>query len=121
MSMISQLVALANNLTVSLGVAADVTYIAASAVNGAGKETSPTAGVTRKAIVNKKQKLVKGPDGQLVMSQAYVGFLDPAPISEYDRIILPDGTTGPIISTQAFMDGSNGPILTEVYLGFDGF
>ena len=118
MSLVSQLVALGNQLTQSLGVAADVTYIAASATDGAGKAVSPPVAVTRKAIVNKIQKLIKGPTGELVMSQAYVGFLDPAPISEYDQIILPDGTTGPILTTQAFIDGSNGPILTEVYLGF---
>lgn len=118
MSLISQLVQLGNQLTVSLGVAADVTYIAASATDGAGREIAPSLPVTRKAIVNKVQKLVKSPSGELVMSQAYIGFLDPAPISEFDTIILSDGTTGPIVSTQAFIDGSNGPILTEVYLGF---
>lgn len=118
MSLISQLVALGNNLSQSLGASATVTYIAASATDGAGKELSPSVPVQRPAIVNKVQKLVKSPSGELVMSQAYVAFLDPAPISEFDQIILPDGTTGPIISTQAFIDGSNGPILSEVYLGF---
>jgi hypothetical protein len=118
MSLLSQLIGVANTLTQSLGVAADVTYIAASLTNGAGKEVSPSAPVTRKAIVNKQQKLIKGPTGELVMSQAYVAFLDPAPISMYDQIILADGTTGPILSVQAFIDGSNGPILSEVYLGF---
>lgn len=118
MSLISQLVALGNSLTVSLGAAADVTYTPASATDGAGKEISPAQSVTRKAIVDKKQKLVKTPSGELVMSQAYVAFLDPAPINQFDTIVLPDGTTGPIISVQAFIDGSNGPILSEVYLGF---
>lgn len=118
MSLISNLVALGNNLAISLGAAADVTYIAASATDGAGAEIAPTAPVVRKAIVNKVQKLVKNVDGELVMSQAYVGFLDPSAVDVHDQIILPDGTTGPILSIASFIDGSNGPILSEVYLGF---
>lgn len=118
MSLISDLIALGNDLSQQLGASATVTYIAARSTDGAGKEISPSMPVQRPAIVNKVQKLIKSLSGELVMSQAYVAFLDPAPVSEHDQIILSDGTTGPILSTQAFIDGSNGPILTEVYLGF---
>lgn len=112
------MVALADDLTQQFGLQADVTYTAAVAVDGAGKDITPGVPVVRKAIVNKIQKLVKNADGQLVLCQAYVGFLQPTPISVNDTIVLADGTTGPILSIQGFVDGSNGPILTEVYLGF---
>ena len=118
MTLIASLIALGQNLSQSLGAAATVTYIPAVTADGAGKETVPGTPVARSAIVNKVQKLVKNAEGQDVMSQAYVAFLDPSPVSVYDRIILPDGTTGPILSVQAFYDGSNGPIMSEVYLGF---
>lgn len=118
MTFISNMVALGNKLTQSLGVASTVTYFAATTADGAGKEQTPATGVQRKAIVNKQQKLIKTASGELVMSQAYVAFLDPAPVSLYDKIVLPDGSTGPILSVQGFFDGSNGPILNEVYLGF---
>jgi hypothetical protein len=117
MSLIGQLVALGNQLTQSLGAAATVTYIAAATTDGAGKEIAPSVPRQRPAIVNKSQKVIKTASGELVMSTAYVAFLDPAPVSEYDKIILPDGSTGPILQVTAFFDGSNGPILSEVYLG----
>ena len=53
------------------------------------------------------------------MSQAEVTFLDPGVVvNELDIIILPDGTSGPIINSAGFVDAQTGhPILTQVYLG----
>lgn len=121
MSLISSMVALADSLTQSFGLQADIQYWAYVSSNGAGKVTYsppyPGAGVVVKAIVDKRQRMVKTASGELVQSQASVTFLRPTTINLFDRIVLPDGTTGPILNTGAFMDGSNAGILTEVYLG----
>lgn len=71
------------------------------------------------ALVTRRQKLVKTASGEMVMSQASIAFLDPAiVVNELDRITLPDGTTGPILNSDGFVDrGTGHPILTEVYLG----
>jgi hypothetical protein len=75
--------------------------------------------ISRPALVTRIQKLVRSSSGQMVMSHAQVVFLDPAVvINELDEIVLPDGTTAPILSTEGFVDrGTGHPILTEVFLG----
>ena len=75
--------------------------------------------VSRPALVTRIQKVVRSVSGQMVMSQAEVVFLDPGVIvNELDEIVLPDGTTGPIIFSEGFVDRVTGsPILTQVYLG----
>jgi hypothetical protein len=108
-------VAIANTVTQSLGMQATVTYETFVSADGAGKRTYATP-VSRKAVVIKKQQMVKTADGQLVMSQARIVFLTPSIVGEFDRITLPDGTTGPILNTEGFIAEVN-PILNEVFLG----
>lgn len=109
-------VAIANNLTADLQ--ASATHEAYASETGSGRRTY-SAPVNRPALVTRKQKLVRSSSGELVMSEASVVFLDPAVvINELDKITLPDGTTGPIINTEGFVDrGTGHPILTEIYLG----
>ena len=112
------MVELANNLTESLDLQADVTYHQATGVpDGAGKVSRLTP-VTLKAIVEQKLRQVRTDSGEVTMSQAHVTFLEPRTISQYDKIVLADGTTGPILATEGFMDVSNAAILIEVFLGF---
>lgn len=83
--------------------------------------------VPLKAIVDWKQKQLRTPEGVLSVSRASVMFLDIATlvaatggngVSDEDRIVLPDGTTGPILDMSGFVDAGTGhPIATEVFLG----
>jgi len=87
----------------------------------------PSSTVRLKAIVDWKQKQVRTPSGILSVSRAYVLFLDVKALSlatngeginDEDKIVLPDGTTGPILDMAGFIDpGTGNPIATEVYLG----
>lgn len=88
------------------------------AANGSG-EVPLSAPVLRPALVTRKQKVIRSASGQLVVSMAEVVFLDPGVVvNELDEIVLPDGTTGPIIESEGFVDRVTGsPILTQVYLG----
>jgi hypothetical protein len=117
-------VAIANSVTNSGDLQASVmhehyTESAQLAANkGVGKRTLDAA-VSRPALVQKKQQMVRTASGELVQSKASVVFLDPAVlVTLFDKITLPDGTTGPILSIEGFVDKRTGqPILTEVYLG----
>ena len=117
MSLLASAVALANNVTQSLGLQADVTYYQAiSPADGAGK-VDRLAGVILKAIVEQKLKQVRTISGEMVMSRSNVTFLEPRVISTDDKIVLPDGSTGPILATQGFVDDTQAAILTQVFLG----
>lgn len=85
-------------------------------------------GVTRAAVVERKQRLIKTTDGREVMSTHYVGFLRPIapngatgrqePVDPRDRITLSNGSTGPIVSLDGFMDRAfDRPMYTQVFLG----
>lgn len=79
------------------------------------------------AIVDWKQKQVRTLEGVLSVSRASVTFVDVAEVSaatngegidDNDIIILPDGTTGPILDMAGFIDAGTGqPLATEVFLG----
>lgn len=118
-------VRVADNVTKPLQ--ADVTFYRAVAdTSGYGAWTYPTA-VTMKAIVDWKQKQLRTLEGVLSVSRAMVMFLDVAAvvaatdgngISDHDKIVLPDGTTGPILDMAGFIDAGTGqPVATEVFLG----
>ena len=95
----------------------NVTHESIASVAGDGTR-SYNAPVVRRAVVVRKQKLVKTGDGQMVMSTAYVAFLNPTVVNELDRITLQDGFTGYILNTEGFMNVETGhPVLTEIYLG----
>jgi hypothetical protein len=80
-----------------------------------------------RAIVDWKQKQLRLATGQLSVSRASVAFLDIAAlvaatggegVDDNDLIVLPDGTTGPIIDMSGFIDAGTGhPVMTEVWLG----
>jgi hypothetical protein len=85
------------------------------------------AGTERKALVDLSRKLRKTEAGELVMTVATVTFLDviapngasgrTEPIDVRDKIVLPDGTTGPIARGGGFMDAITGrPLLNEILI-----
>lgn len=108
-------VAIANSVTGDLQ--ATVTHRVFVRAGGAGK--SIYTDVQRKALVTRRQRLVRSSSGDQTMSQAEVVFLDPGVVvNELDLITLPDGTSGSILNTSGFVDSGTGrPILTQVYLG----
>lgn len=129
MSFLSNMVALADNLTKGFGLQPDVIYWAYAGADGAGTR-SYAAPVARKAIVNHIQKQVRTYSGELVISTSQVVFLDPTVVNPFDKIVLPVGGTvsasteardaaQSILGTGAFVDASNAGILTEIYLGPD--
>lgn len=118
MGLLANAVAIANRVTNSLGLQATILYEKYQSVDGAGKRMY-LAAVGVPAIVTLKQRQVRGTGGQLVMSRATIAILDPTIIvSTFDKITLPDGSTGPILDLEGFVDASTGhPILSEVLLG----
>jgi hypothetical protein len=80
-----------------------------------------------KAIVDWKQKMLRTMEGEQSVSRAVVTFLDVNAVAaatnnegfdDNDIIILPDGTTGPILDMSGFIDAGTGqPLATEVFLG----
>lgn len=92
---------------------------------GAGSYATPVA---RRAIVDQQQHEHRTRSGELVATQAYIGFLEPIapngaagrtePIDPNDVIILPDGTSGPIVDISGFIDAGTGrPLFSEVWIG----
>lgn len=117
MSLLSDLIGLANDLTQQFGLqATNITYYAFDHVSGSGQKFYKPA-VVRSAIYTRKQKEVRTVTGELSVSSAQVVFLDPTPVDVRDKIVLPDGTTQPIIALEGFVDASNGAVLTEISLG----
>ncbi len=94
--------------------------------DGYGTEPTKTS-ATLRAIIDWKQRQLRTPNGELTVSRASVLFLDinavvaatgGEGIDDHDVIVLPDGTTGPILDMSGFVDAGTGhPIATEVFLG----
>jgi len=127
MSFLGSMVALADSLTQNFALQADVIYYAYSSSDGAGSKVY-APGVTRKALYTRKMKQVRTFSGEMTMSTAQVVFLTPTAINEFDKIVTPVGgvldsssaardAAQPILGTDAFVDASNSPILTEIFLG----
>jgi hypothetical protein len=127
MSFLGNMVALADSLTQSFALQADVIYYAYASADGAGKPVYALP-VVRRALYTRKMKQVRTFSGEMAMSTAQVVFLTPTVINEFDKIVTPVGgmldhsaaardAAQPILGTDAFVDASNAPILTEIYLG----
>lgn len=113
--------------TVTKSLQATVTYKKAVATNdGYGGYDYPSS-VQLRAIVDWTRKQLRTSSGVLSLSRASVMFLDinalvsatgGQGIDDHDQIILPDGTTGPILDMSGFIDAGTGhPVATEVLLG----
>jgi hypothetical protein len=84
----------------------------------------------RRAIVEAKQEQVRTFTGEEATSRAMVTIIGPVedngaagrrePIDPRDRLILPDGTTGPILDVQGLVDAGTGrPYMYQIALGGD--
>lgn len=113
----------ANKITKDLQCA--VSYQRYVSQDGFGTPTY-AAVVSLQALVDWKQRHVTNEQGELVTTSATVTFLDVAALlaatgagglSDNDLIVLPDGTTGPIVGFGGFLDAGTGkPFATEVML-----
>lgn len=108
-------ISIANTVTASLQ--ATVTHKAYSSDDGYGKPTYAT-GVSRTAIVERRQKYVRTKTGEEKLSLARILFLFPVTITERDLITLPDGSEMPILRIVGPVDGTTGnEFVVEVELG----
>jgi hypothetical protein len=91
---------------------------------GADNFASP---VSLRAIIDWKSRQVRTSSGELTVTRAVVTLLDVdavsaatggAGIGDFDKFVLPDGTTGPILDLGGFIDAGTGHSLaTEVMIG----
>lgn len=110
-------VALGNKLSKDLQ--ATVLHKSVISTNEGSGDFALSPAVSRQAVVEMEQKVVKTADGETVLSRATVTFLDPTVIVNlHDEITLPDGTTGPILNIGGFPDRILGTgLYTKVSLG----
>lgn len=109
-------VKLANTMTASLQ--ADVQYYKAGEMSGGGDIEYPATPELWPAIIEWKQKMVRTVTGVEAVSRAMVTFLEPHDIDEKDKMVLPDGTTGPILDMTGLVDPATGrAYFTTVWLG----
>jgi hypothetical protein len=124
-SLVRSAVAIANSVTSSLQVV--VSHEAWIGSDSYGAPQYATA-VNLSAIVEYRQRLRHLRDGQQVLQRAVVFLLEPVspngaaerrePIDPRDRIVLPDGTTGPIYDVAGLADPqTNASYYHEVVIG----
>lgn len=108
-------ISVANTITDSLQ--ATITHAAFSSDDGYGKPTYAT-GVSRTAIVERRQKYIRTMAGDEKLSLAKLTFVGPVTINERDKITLPDSTVMPILKIDGVVDPTtNAEYLVEVELG----
>lgn len=94
--LVRKAVALADVLTGGAdGLQATVSHYAWLSQDETGKPTYRTA-VARTALVTYETRQVRLLGGTVVQTRATILFPRPVVIDERDKILLPDGTTGPI-------------------------
>lgn len=126
-SLVAKLMPLAESLTRKFELQADVALWVYAGSDGAGKSFY-AAVVTRKAILTRTNRQVRTFSGDLDVSSAQVAFLTPTEVGRFDKIVTPVNgvldtsaaardAAQPILGTAAFIDASNTPNLTEIFLG----
>lgn len=108
-------VALANTLTTSLQANVQHSSWLGNDMDGDDVYSDP---ISRPALIEQRQRLHQTKSNELVLTRAKISFLVPTSINSNDRIILPDGTTGPIVDIEGLLDPTtNLPYLPEVWIG----
>lgn len=94
-----------------------VTVTKAASTDGGGDVTPGTV-FHWDAVVDWNAHRVRTTEGVDTMSRATIQFVEPHPIDDDDSIVLPDGTTGPILDMRGVVDPATGiPYVTTVLLG----
>lgn len=123
-------VATAHALTADLQ--ATVTHRAWTGQDETGKATYASA-VSRTAIVEQRQRMLRQRDGTEIMTAAMLTFLAPIaangaatrrePIDPRDVFTLPDGTSGPVVDVAGLTDAgsaSGASFYYQVAIGLPG-
>lgn len=128
MSILSAGIAIADNITKSLGLQPFFTHYAWIAQDAKGKVTYANP-VTRQGVIDLTRKQRPTSSGRLVNVVATITVIETIaangaagrrePVDPRDKIVLPDGTTGPILEgPDAPVDpDTNAPFLNTIYLG----
>lgn len=111
--LIKRSVATASRLTRSLQVL--VAHTPAATVASDGTMTG-AATVNRRALVEQNVRRFQV-EGVVVVSRAKITFLENVSIAESDRLVLPDGFTGPILAVEKMLAPGGGGYVTTVWLG----
>ena len=120
-------VATIDKVTGDGGIQLNITHEAWTGHDAHGAPTY-AAGVTISAIVERKSRLVRLTNGELVTAKAAINIPRAIvsngatgrhePIDVRDKITLPDGDSGPILDTQGLYDSAtNAPMFHEIFLG----
>jgi hypothetical protein len=127
--LIVSVVKIANNITKPLqGDVSHYPWIAQNRFGSASHQAPFGEPIVRKAIIEQQARWRQLPNGNMVSTYAHVIFLEPFahinapnrknPVDPRDRLILPDGTTGPIVDIDGlFNPGSGSLYFCEVWLG----
>jgi hypothetical protein len=107
-------VAMAKSLTASLQ--PTVSHAAYVSRNEYGVPTYATA-VDRPALVEVKSRWLRRTDGSELVARATVTILENVTVTPLDKIMLPDGSTGPILDVQGLADPAGGLFYVQVFLG----
>ena len=91
-----------------------VTYKPFASRDGYGKVTYG-AGTNLKAFVSRKQRKITLTDGRDVVSELQLVLPESRVISTNDRIVMPDGSTPPILQVATTLDSAGQPYLVEVF------
>ena len=119
----------------AIGIAASVTSslqvnVDHYAWTGTGTYSEPTyaTAVVRPAVVEYRQRQKDTVDGQEIVQQTVITLIGPItangatdrrePVDPRDKIVLPNGYTGPILTVNGILDPTtSSPYLIEVVLG----
>lgn len=130
-SLIRKAVAVAYSVVGKLDIPVTVTHYPWISQDVFGAPTYAPVGVPYSVIFDERQQQKRDEEGIVVSTRAYLAFLEPIapnaaagrlnPLDPRDKIVLPDGTTGPIVSSSGFVDkGTGKPYFHEVWIGYSG-
>lgn len=121
---IANAVSVANRVTSGLQCSVLCEFWVGQSLSGAPKIERQTI----LALVEKRQQRLRTLTGEEQTSRHYIVFLQPLsipvaagranPIDPRDKFVLPDGATGPVLSTTGFVNpDTSQPYLSEIWLG----
>lgn len=124
-SLVRAIVATANHVTSTLQ--CNVTFYAWIS-DGDNSEPTYASPITLRAVVDLRQRRITSSTGEDIIQKARITFVGPVepngasnrrePIDPRDKIVLPNGYTGPILNVLGPVDPSTGdPYAPEVILG----
>lgn len=109
-------IVLAKTITEPLQV--QVSHSSYTGQDGTGTPTF-SAAVNRPAIVEQKLRYRQSSSsGRLILTKSKVTFMTPVTVDSRDKIVLPDGSSDPILDIEGVVDpDTSRPYLTEIWLG----